>query len=69
MQDNKDRQQQPQSGEQNPTLNNPGSKVADYGNTTGGSAADRSQVDEARNKQDQESSDIPLGTDETIGTP
>ena len=69
MQDNKVKQQQQESGEQNPTLNNPGSKVADYGNTTGGSASDMAQQDQSRSNQQQEDSSIPLGNDETIGNP
>ncbi len=38
-----------QKDEQNPTLNSPGSKVTDYGNTTGGSA---NKVVEQSNKKD-----------------
>ena len=41
MNDNKDQQQRNEGvGEQNPTLNNPGTKVADYGNPSGGSATE-----------------------------
>ena len=67
MEENKNRQQQTDgSGEQNPTLNSPGSQVADYGNPTGGSAAGSPQEG---NQQQGASESIPLGNDETIGTP
>ena len=67
MQNNKDNQQQSGS-EQNPTLDKPGSQVADYGNTTGGSA-NISQQDQSKSDQQRESTSIPLRNDETIGNP
>ena len=39
------------SGEQNPTLNNPGAKVADYGNSTGGSAVEDASQQQGSNPQ------------------
>ncbi|HEX8316196.1 MAG TPA: hypothetical protein VF609_14440 [Flavisolibacter sp.] len=66
MEDEKKQQQDGQTGEQNPTLNSPGSQVADYGNPTGGSAAGSPQEG---NQQQGASESIPLDNDETIGTP
>ncbi|HYO20853.1 MAG TPA: hypothetical protein VER36_00520 [Flavisolibacter sp.] len=67
MEDNKNREQQAgQSGEQNPTLNSPGSRVADYGNPTGGSAAGEQQ-EEGQGRKNTEN--IPTGNSDTIGIP
>ena len=70
MNDNKN--QQPRSegaGNQNPTLNNPGSKVADYGNPTGGSATENtSQNKQGRNPQRGNAS-TEENTNDTIGNP
>ena len=37
------------SGEQNPTLNNPGAKEADYGNSTGGTAVEDANQQQGSN--------------------
>lgn len=58
-------QQQQSAGEQNPTLHEPGAKVADYGNVMGGSS-------DANVKQGQDSSNEERsGSDnnETMGNP
>jgi len=71
MNENKDQQQRNEGvGEQNPTLNNPGTKVADYGNPSGGSAT------ENNNQNQQQVSNPQRGnagdsqdSNETIGSP
>jgi hypothetical protein len=71
MDDNKNQQQRNEGvGEQNLTLNNPGTKVADYGNTPAGTAT------ENNNQSQQQDSNPQRGTvsgsqdnSETIGNP
>ena len=71
MNDNKNQQQRTEGvGDQNPTLNNPGTKVADYGNPSGGSAT----VDNSQNKQQDSNpqrgnADASQENNETIGNP
>jgi hypothetical protein len=58
-------QQQPQqqtSGEQNPTLNQPGTSVADYGNVMGGSSDENAQQGHTTGTGRQDSG-------ETMGNP
>ena len=67
---NNDRKQQPneQSGEQNPTLNSPGSKVADYGSPTGGSSPETPEQGSEANSN--RSGNAGTGDkNETIGNP
>lgn len=67
--ENRDKQEEQKSGEQNPTLNSPGSQVADYGNTTGGSANEELEHKHGMNSDRQGNSSIPLDEDDTIGKP
>lgn len=57
-----------QSGEQNPTLNSPGAKVADYGNPTGGSANDTGDAEAGGNSR-QTDDEADRGNNETMGNP
>ena len=70
MNDNKNQQQQRDgTGEQNPTLNKPGSKVADYGNTTGGSASDGSNETREENNPQRGNANASEESNTTIGNP
>ncbi|RYD71248.1 MAG: hypothetical protein EOP53_23995 [Sphingobacteriales bacterium] len=70
MNDNKNQQQQNEgAGEQNPTLNNPGTKVADYGNSTGGSASDGSGLDQQQSNPQRGTENASEGNNDTIGNP
>jgi hypothetical protein len=69
MEDNRNKQQEQQSGEQNPTLDSPGSQVADYGNTTGGSAIEELEQKHGMSSNRQGNSSIPPDEDDTIGNP
>ena len=55
-------QEQQTSGEQNPTLQQPGTSVADYGNVMGGSSDENAQQGHKTGTGRQDSS-------ETIGNP
>lgn len=57
-----DNQQQQTAGEQNPTLNEKGSAVADYGNVMGGSSDENAQQGHTTGTGRQDSS-------ETLGNP
>lgn len=57
-----------QSGEQNPTLNSPGAKVADYGNPTGGSANSEEET-QSKNEKSSGENAPPHSTGETQGNP
>ena len=57
MERNRDEKPASQEGEQNPTLNSPGSTVADYGNTTGGSGNDAPEQVESHQERRQENAD------------
>lgn len=69
MQDDKSRQpqQEEQTGEPNPTLGQPGSQVADYGNPMGGSATDAASSQHSERQGQNEA----RGTDgeSTLGNP
>ena len=69
MEQNKDKQQEVESGDKNPTLDSPGSNVADYGNTTGGSATEELEQKHGMNSDRQGNSSIPVDEDDTIGIP
>ena len=56
-----------QSGGQNPTLNAPGSKVADYGNPEGGSG--NNTVEEQGNSTPQVDERISGRQEDTVGNP
>ena len=60
-------QGQPSQGEQNPTLNQPGTKVADYGNVTGGSA--NVPVEQGQQDRSGEQAGSRSGNDDTMGNP
>ena len=72
MNDNKNQQQQNAgtgTGEQNPTLDSPGSQVADYGNTMGGSANENTgQSQQGSNPQRGNGNEAQENND-TIGNP
>ena len=71
MNDNKNQQQRTEGvGDQNPTLNNPGTKVADYGNPSGGSATeDNSQNQQQDSNPQRGNADASQENNETIGNP
>ena len=69
MEDNKQRKSEQQMGEQNPTVNAPGSKVSDYGNVEGGSATDDSRSHRDTDKADRSNVEPLKGKEETTGTP
>jgi hypothetical protein len=69
MDENSNKQQEQESGEKNPTLDSPGSKVADYGNTTGGSANEELEKKHGMTSDRQGNSSIPPDEEETIGVP
>lgn len=60
--DKQDQQQQPSTGEKNPTLNEKGTSVADYGNVMGGSSDENTQYGQKTGTGRQDS-------DETMGNP
>lgn len=51
--------------EQNPTLHEPGAKVADYGNVTGGSASENAEQHKSGKPQDNSRS----ANNDTMGNP
>ena len=61
-QSGQEQQQQQNSGEQNPTLQQPGSSVADYGNVMGGSSDENAKQGHNTGTGRQDSA-------ETIGNP
>lgn len=69
MEDNKQRKNEQQVGEQNPTVNAPGSQVADYGNVEGGSGTDDERSHRTTDKADRSNVEPLKGTNETMGTP
>lgn len=69
MEDNKQRKNEQQMDEQNPTLNSPGSKVSDYGNVEGGSGTDDARSHRTTDRADRSNVEPLKGKDETIGTP
>lgn len=70
MEDNKNQQANNQDAGQNPTLDAPGSQVADYGNPAGGSGNDNVQqgAGGGDNSNNEKSGGRSEGND-TIGTP
>jgi|GEM_PF-6683643 len=69
MEDNKNQQANNQNAGQNPTLNEPGAKVADYGNPAGGSGDDNVQPGAPQsNSGDEDEGNRSEGND-TIGNP
>lgn len=66
MQDEKDTKQQG-AGEKNPTLDQPGSQVADYGNPTGGSANDAASTE--NNERPGQSDSRGTDGQSTLGNP
>lgn len=69
MEENKQRKNEQQVGEQNPTLNTPGSKASDYGNVEGGSATEDARSHRDTDKADRSNVEPLRGKDETLGTP
>ena len=61
-----DPNQQPSVGEQNPTLHQEGTKVADYGNVMGGSS-NANNVEQGQNRDNEKRSGS--GSNETMGNP
>lgn len=68
MQDNKRRKPE-QEMEQNPTVNAPGSKVADYGDVEGGEGSNDERSHRTTDKADRSNVKPLKGNDETLGTP
>jgi hypothetical protein len=60
-------QEQQSQGEPNPTLNQPGTQVADYGNVTGGSAS--GNVEQEQQGRSNEQSGSRSGNNDTMGNP
>lgn len=58
---------QQQSAGENPTLHQPGTSVADYGNVMGGSSD--ANVQQGQESQSRESNQGREGNNDTIGTP
>jgi hypothetical protein len=70
MNDNREQQQQDQqSGEQNPTLNAPGAKVADYGAPTGGSSVENKEQSQGGSNPQRSNGSGPENNSGTIGNP
>ncbi|HEY0040667.1 MAG TPA: hypothetical protein VGB71_08395 [Flavisolibacter sp.] len=72
MENNKNQQQQQSdntSEGQNPTLNSPGSQVADYGNPTGGSASDTGGQQQSLEENPQQNANRASESNDTIGNP
>lgn len=57
--------QQPAQQEQNPTLHQPGTQVADYGNVMGGSSDENVTQDKDHSNKERSGA----GNNETAGTP
>lgn len=66
-----DQRDQPQGDAgKNPTVDAPGSQVADYGNPTGGSAdLDELERKHGMNSDRQGNSSVPADAEETTGNP
>jgi hypothetical protein len=60
-------QGQQSQGEQNPTLNHPGTQVADYGNVTGGSA--NGNVEQEQQGRSNEQSGSRSGNNDKMDNP
>jgi hypothetical protein len=58
-----------QVGEKNPTLDTPGTQVADYGNPTGGSGDDEGSLQQDRPDVDKGRIEPLKGNNETVGNP
>lgn len=69
MEENKQGRNEQQVGEQNPTLNAPGSKVADYGNPEGGSGTEDAASQRETDRADRSKVEPLRGKDGTTGTP
>jgi hypothetical protein len=68
MERNKNEQHEQQSQQQNSTINNPGSKLPGYGNTTD-KTIEELERKHGKDSRRQGNSSIPLDEDETIGIP
>ncbi|GAA4747835.1 hypothetical protein [Flavisolibacter ginsenosidimutans] len=69
MEDNKQKKNEQRMGEPNPTVNAPGSKVADYGDVEGGEGAGDERSHRTTDKADRGRVEPLKGKDETLGTP
>ena len=70
MNDNRNQQQQDNTAQnQNPTLDAPGSKVADYGNPDGGSGSDTAGQQQEGTEENQQNAARASDNNETIGNP
>lgn len=69
MENNKEKKDEQQMQEQNPTVNAPGSQVADYGNVEGGSGSDDARSQRTTDKTDRRNIEPLKGTEETLGNP
>ena len=69
MENNTKKKDEQQMQGQNPTLNAPGSQVADYGNVEGGSGSDDAMSQRTTDKADRKNIEPLKGNEETIGNP
>lgn len=69
MENNTKKKNEHQVGEQNPTLNAPGSDVSDYGNVEGGTGSEDARSHRATDKADRKNIEPLKGNEETVGNP
>lgn len=69
MKDNKQSKNEQRMGEQNPTVNAPGSKVADYGDVEGGEGSSDERSRRKTDNADRSPVEPLKGKEETLGTP
>ena len=69
MEDNKNQEPNNQGAGQNPTLNEPGAKVADYGNPAGGSGNDTVQQGREQSNNENENAGNRSEGNGTVGNP
>lgn len=58
-----------QMGEQNPTVDAPGSKVSDYGNVEGGTGTEDARSHRTTDKADRQDVEPLKGSQQTMGNP
>jgi hypothetical protein len=69
MEDNTKKKGEQQVGEQNPTLDAPGSQVSDYGNVEGGAGSEDARSQRPTDKADRQNIEPLKGNEETAGNP
>lgn len=69
MENNTKKASEQQVSDQNPTLDAPGSQVADYGDVEGGEGSDDIRTHRTTDQSDRKNIEPLKGTEETVGNP